>query len=25
MNGSPAFSRGVLYLGSADGNLYAIR
>ena len=25
INGSPAFSGGVLYLGSADGNLYAIR
>lgn len=25
INGTPAFSAGVLFLGSADGNLYAIR
>jgi outer membrane protein assembly factor BamB len=25
INGSPAFSGGVLYLGSSDGNVYAIR
>jgi outer membrane protein assembly factor BamB len=25
INGTPAFSGGVLFLGSADGNLYAIR